>query len=78
MAATAKSIQKEMHLARDSATGQLDMIIRIRVAPDPERHAYVNGRPCGYGFTRHPALTAGAIYETVACHVTELIKETEK
>jgi hypothetical protein len=78
MAASANSIKKDMDLTRDPATGQLDMVIRIRVDATPGRNAFVNGRPCGYGFTGHPAVTAGSIYETVACHVTELIKATEK
>jgi hypothetical protein len=81
MAASANSIKKIMDLDVDRATGRIVMNIRITVDGTPARNAFVGGkadRPVGYGFTDHPAVTAGAIHETVTCLVTELIKEAAK
>jgi hypothetical protein len=81
MAASANSIKRAMDLDVNQATGQIDMVIRIRVDATPSRNAFVGGkqwRPVGYGFTDHPAVTAGAIHEAVTCFVTELIKVADK
>jgi hypothetical protein len=84
MPATAESIQREMDLTITD-TGEITMTIKIRVAADAERRAYVGGnkpgikqRWVGQGFVNHPALTAGAIHETVNAHVQELIKAVDK
>ena len=81
MAASADSIKRAMDLTVDPATGQMRMNIHIVIDGTPNRNAFVGGkadRPVGLGFAEHPAVTAGAIHETVACFVTELIKQADK
>jgi hypothetical protein len=80
MAASANSIKKAMKLREGPkdglAVGEVEMIIRIQRKPNGL--AYVDGRPCGYGFRTNPATTAQGVMETVAATVTEFMKAAEK
>jgi hypothetical protein len=74
MAASANSIKKVMKLVR-RPDGTLDMNIHIQCRPD--RHAYVDTRPCG-SFDTDPIVTAQGVSETVAATVTEFMKAVER
>jgi hypothetical protein len=74
MAASANSIKKVMDLVWQS-DGTLDMHIHLQMRPD--KHGYVDGRPCG-NFATNPIATAQGMAETVAATVTEFMKAVEK
>jgi hypothetical protein len=74
MAASANSIKKVMNL-QSKPDGTLDMFIHLQMRPD--KHGYVDGRPCG-NFGTNPVTTAQGMAETVAATVTEFMKAVEK
>jgi hypothetical protein len=74
MAASANSIKKVMDLRRQP-DGTLDMYIHLQMRPD--KHGYVDTRPCG-SFGTNPITTAQGMAETVAATVTEFMKAIEK
>jgi hypothetical protein len=74
MAASANSIKKVMDLTQEP-DGTINMNIHLQMRPD--KHGYVDTRPCG-NFGTNPVTTAQGMAETVAATVTEFMKAVEK